>query len=394
MTTQSAPSPQAQSRIESIDWLRGMVMILMLLDHARDFIHGGAFTGNPLDPATTTPALYLTRWVTHLCAPTFVFLAGMSARLQLLRGLCTRALSRYLVTRGLFLVAVELLVLGPMMPLEPGFEPLAFLQVIWVLGWSMVILGGLVHAPLWFVASFGALQVLLHNSLDWIEYGWPARTLDGALWALLHQPNGIELGHSDRFAVVMYPLMPWVGVMALGFVAGRLFALEPARRRRLLVAMGSAAVLAFLTLRWINSYGDPIPWSALGSTDSPQPWNATLSFFNVEKYPPSLLYLLITLGIALLVLAALEGRRFGRIQNVVLTLGRVPLFFYILQWPLLMAIGWGLRALNGPASSEGAGLGLPAVYLGWAAALIASYPLCAAFAALKRRKKAVWLSYL
>ncbi|HTF89712.1 MAG TPA: heparan-alpha-glucosaminide N-acetyltransferase domain-containing protein, partial [Planctomycetota bacterium] len=164
----SQDPPSASSRIESIDWLRGLVMILMLLDHARDFIHQGGFDHDPLDAATTTPALYLTRWVTHLCAPTFVFLAGVSARLQLRRGLAPQALSRFLLTRGLFLVGLELFILHPLM-FGLDFEPLAFLQVIWALGWSMVVLAGLVFAPLWLVALFGAALVLLHNLFDGIQ---------------------------------------------------------------------------------------------------------------------------------------------------------------------------------------------------------------------------------
>ncbi|MEO6707930.1 MAG: heparan-alpha-glucosaminide N-acetyltransferase domain-containing protein, partial [Planctomycetota bacterium] len=392
----SQEPPSASTRIESIDWLRGMVMILMLLDHARDFIHHGGFDNDPLDAATTTPALYLTRWVTHLCAPTFVFLAGVSARLQLQRGLAPRALSRFLLTRGLFLVGLELFILRPLMFAGMDFEVIAFLQVIWALGWSMVVLAGLIFAPLWLVALFGAALVLLHNLFDGFQYDMPATTLPGILWTLLHQDGVILLGHDGPVAMVKYPLGPWIGVMALGYIAGGLFALEPSRRRRLLAGIGAAAVACFLALRWSNLYGDPHPWRAPhDASGAPmESWRTACAFFDVEKYPPSFLYVLITLGISLGLLACLDGRRFGALSKPVLTFGRVPLFFYVLQWPLLKLIAAVMRKIGGQEVGMRGGFGLSGVYLGWAIGLVVLYPLCLAFARLKRRHKAAWLSYL
>jgi uncharacterized membrane protein len=394
---QAQSPPPTRARIDSIDWLRGMVMIVMLLDHARDFLHSGGMSGDPLDPSSTTLALYLTRWVTHLCAPTFVFLAGLSAGLQLQRGMAKRELSRFLLTRGLFLVALELVVLRPLLFGDFDFARMvAFLQVIWALGCSMIVLAALVHAPRWFAACFGAALLLLHNLFDSIRFESPAHDLSGALWAVLHQPNQIQFGAHGPTAMVMYPLVPWIGVMALGFVAGSAFEFDAPRRRRVLGSIGALAIVFFFALRWSNLYGDPNPWRAPTGDggESLAPWRTAFSFFNVEKYPPSLLYLAITLGIALVSLAVLDGRSFGRLSKPVLTFGRVPLFFYVLQWPALHLIGSTMRATHGPFSRENSGFELPGVYLGWAIGLIVLYPLCAAFAALKRRNKSAWLSYL
>lgn len=396
MMSQSGQAP-ARARIDSIDWLRGMVMIVMLLDHARDFLHSDGMGSDPLDPASTTLALYLTRWITHLCAPTFVFLAGLSAQLQLQRGMAPRELSRFLLTRGLFLVALEIFVLRPLMFFDLDFSStLGLLQVIWALGCSMVVLAALVRTPLWFVALFGAAQVLLHNSLDSIQIESPARTLGAGVWVLLHQQTEIQFGEHGPVVWVMYPLIPWMGVMALGFVAGTVFAFDAARRRRVLASIGAMLLAGFFALRWSNLYGDLHPWKApVGIHDEAlAPWRTALSFFNVEKYPPSLLYLAATLGISLLLLAALEGRSFGKLSKPVLVFGRVPLFFYVFQWPMLAGLGWSLRWIYGLFVPQVTGFGLPGVYLGWVIGLVLLYPLCASFAALKRRNKSAWLSYL
>jgi uncharacterized membrane protein len=398
----------ARARIESIDLVRGVVMVVMLIDHMRDFLHRDGLTGDPLDPASTTLGLYATRWITHLCAPTFVFLAGVSAHLQLQRGLSKAALTRFLISRGLFLVALELLVLRPLIWFQLDLRLAAFLQVIWVIGWSMVILAGLIHAPRWLIALFGFALVCLHNTLDGITVGWPANSFGTAIWTLLHQKNAIQLGSGGAIAFVQYPLIPWCGVMALGYLAGRLFDIEPRRRRRALAGLGVGALALFFVLRTLNVYGDLRPWSVPRGVDG-EPlarWRAALSFFNVEKYPPSLLYLAVTLGLALLALAALDGKRFGRLGQALITFGRVPLFFYVLQWPMVHFTAWFLQAVNGqplgwdiqsifnPQMPPGAGFGLPGVFLGWAIGTVVLYPVCAAFAAYKRRNRAVWLSYL
>jgi uncharacterized membrane protein len=391
------PPPTRPERIDSIDWVRGAVMVLMLLDHARDYLHSGGFDSNPLDPATTSVPLYLTRWVTHLCAPTFVFLAGMSARLQLQRGVEPHALTRFLWTRGLVLIGIELLVLRPMIfPDAPLRSLAAFLQVLWVLGWSMVALAALLKTPTWFVAGFGAVMVLFHNLLDGVRADEPAVTWGGALGSLLHQANEFPLGPDSYWVIVRYPLVPWIGVMALGYVAGGVFALDGPARRRILGRVALGLVALFLVLRGSNVYGDPRPWAApLGSAGEPLAgWRTALAFFDVEKYPPSLDYLAITLGLSLGALALIDGRRFGTLAKPVITIGRVPLFFYVLQWPLLGLIGWAMRAVAGIGSESVTGFGLPGVYLGWTLGLLVLYPACRTFAGFRRRSPAAWLSYL
>lgn len=404
----SSASDALRSRIASVDWLRGLVMVVMLLDHARDFLHHTGLTADPMAPATTSPGLYLTRWVTHLCAPTFVFLAGVSVYLQLRRGKTKGELSRYLLTRGLFLVALELAVIRWIIFMDFDASFPAFLQVIWVTGWGMVALAGLIHAPTWAVALFGGVQVLGHNLLDGIRYPYPADQVWEKIWAVLHQKNGFELWPGGPIGFVQYPLIPWLGVIALGFVAGRLFDLEPARRRRLLTQLGLGALAGFLLLRWSNLYGNPRPWAPpLGpSGEGLSPWRTVLSFFHVEKYPPSLLFLAMTLGISLLLLAWVDGRRFGRLGAAIVTFGRVPLFFYVLQWPVVhltallfqvfsgQPLGWQVMDVMNPVVPPGAGFGLPAVYLGWVMGLVVLYPLCCWYAGAKKRGNWVWLSYL
>jgi uncharacterized membrane protein len=348
--------------------------------------------------------LFFTRWITHFCAPTFVFLAGVSAHLQLQRGVSKRELSRFLVTRGLFLIAIELFVLRPAMWFQLDFSRWAQLQVIWVLGWSMVALAALIHAPAWFIAAFGLVQVLLHNAFDAVRVARPATTFGDALWSVLHQRNAIRFaGPHGPVATVLYPLIPWMGVMALGFVAGRVFELDAQRRRALLARAGCAALALFVVLRGTNLYGDPRPWHPQSTS-----WRSLLDLLNTEKYPPSLAYLAMTLGPALLALAALDGRSVVRLARPLLTFGRVPLFFYVLQWPVVHSVSVLFRWLadrpfgrDAPSPFESSassratdGFGLPAVYLGWALGLLALYPLCAWFAALKRRRKDAWLSYL
>lgn len=385
-----------RERIESIDFVRGAVMVLMLLDHARDFIHTAGVEGDPLDPRTTTAALFATRWVTHLCAPTFVFLAGVSARLQQGRGMTRAALSRYLLSRGAFLIVLELVVLRLLIfPLEPLSGLLSFLQVIWALGWSMIVLAGLVHAPLVVTATFGATQVLLHNLLDPIRVAAPARGAVEAVWMVLHQSGAIELGSDGPWVLAKYPLVPWIGVMALGYVAGGLYARESSARRRLLGRASAALAAAFLVLRGTNLYGDPRPWETFRSETGAVDFARSLfSFLNVEKYPPSLAYLAATLGITLAALAWLDGRTFRGAAGPVVTLGRVPLFFYVLQWPLLGLVGWGLRAADGQTLEPGSGFSLAVVYVVWAGGLVVLYPLCVAFAKLRARSRAPWLRYL
>jgi uncharacterized membrane protein len=379
--------PRELARLHSIDVLRGLVIVLMALDHVRDFFTGVRF--DPLDLTQTDATLFLTRWITHFCAPVFILLAGVSA--QLVSHRCTPAqLSRFLLTRGLWLIVLEFTVVNLALNFNLGYQFGVLMQVIWVIGASMVVLAGLSRLPVWAVGTFGLVLIAGHNLLDGISpkaFGaW------APLWNVLHVQGVLPFGY------LHYPLIPWVGVMAVGFALGTLYDMPGERRRRALLIMGGSAIAAFVLLRLANGYGDPTPWSpqkSLGFT--------LLSFINVEKYPPSLAYVLVTVGPALLALAAFESAR-GRIADILATFGRVPLFFYVLHFFLAhlaagltaLAMGFGTTVLTGFFISfpKEWGVSLPAVYFVWVLVVVTLYPACRWFAALKRRRKDWWLSYL
>jgi len=406
-----AAIPQTTRRIDSIDLLRGIVMVIMMLDHTRDFIHNAALQFDATDLSRTNIALFLTRWITHFCAPVFVFLAGTSACLQLARGKSKTALSRFLVTRGLWLIFLELTVVKLGVFLNPDIRFLGFLQVIWVIGVSMIVLAGLIYLPKSVIAVFGLLMITLHNLLDTIRVeGWhgpgtPAPGLGEKLWIVLHQPFFAFpiVGEPSPVVAVVYPLIPWIGVMAAGYAFGALYQMDAQRRRRLLLMIGGAVTAVFIAIRAINIYGDPNKWS--------QQKNflfTALSFVNTTKYPPSLLFLLMTLGPAILALALFETRTSGGpVRTFFVTFGRVPLFFYLLQWYTAHLISIVLHlAFDKPASwlwqsplnfgqpQPGVGFNLLVVYVVWIAGVLLLYPLCRWFAGVKQRRKDWWLSYL
>ncbi len=396
-------SLRGRARLDSVDFVRGVVMVVMALDHVRDFFHAYAKTLDPLDPARTWTALFFTRWVTHFCAPTFVFLAGAGAFLSTRRGRTKGELSRFLLTRGLWLVVLELTLVrfGWFFNLDYHF---LFLQVIWVIGWGMVVLAGLVYLPVRAVAAFGLSLIFLHNLLDRF------RSADfGALrwlWVLLHETN-VVFPRPGYVLLVAYPLVPWVGVMAAGYAFGSLLTSEGGRRRRALLATGGAAVALFVLLRALNFYGDPVPWSpqARGA------WYTFLSFLNTQKYPPSLLFLLMTLGPAILALALFDraGGPGGPARPFVV-FGRVPMFYYLLHVPLMHLVAvvfsyakygraeWLFRNWpppgQPPLEPPGYGYDLWVVYLVWLGVVAALYPLCRWFAGVKSRRRDAWLSYL
>src|SRR5215468_6955847 len=286
----------ARARLDSIDLLRGLVMVLMALDHTRDFF--SASGPNPRDIAD--PALFLTRWVTHFCAPTFIFLAGVSAFLYGERGRSVGQVSLFLLTRGLWLILIEFTVMRFCWTFSFHINVFV-LQVIWVTGASMVVLAGLVHLPRGAIAAIGLAMIAGHNLLDGID----AADLGNAawLWTLLHQPGLIEIVPQLKL-FVLYNLVPWSGVMAAGYALGPLFRLDPASRRSFLIRTGVAVIAGFVVLRATNLYGDPDVWSMQGSV-----LGTVLSFIDCEKYPPSLLYLMMTLGPALILLALFRARR-------------------------------------------------------------------------------------
>lgn len=304
------PARPARQRIDSIDLLRGIVMVVMMLDHTRDFVHSGALFFDPTDLTRTTPAVFLTRWITHFCAPVFVFLAGTGAYLQLARGKNKRELSKFLVTRGLWLILLELTVIKVGVWLSFDVRFLAMLQVIWVLGVSMIVLAGLIHLPLKVTAAFGLVMIALHNLLDRFEVaGWqgpgtPVPSFLGKIWIVLHQPPFKIfpiLWEGTPVVAVIYPLIPWVGVMAVGYAFGALYKLDKLERRRWLLMIGGIATALFFALRAVNLYGDPAKWSSQKNF-----LFTVLSFLNTTKYPPSLLFLLMTLGPAIAALAWFE----------------------------------------------------------------------------------------
>lgn len=399
-----APEAPTRVRLESIDLVRGIVMVVMVLDHTRDYIHSGGIRFDPTDLTQTTTALFLTRWVTHFCAPAFVFLAGVGAYLQTMRGKSTRELSAFLLTRGLWLVVLELTVVRVAMWFNVDYSFLAVLQVIWAIGISMVVLAALVHLPLSAVGAFGVAMILVHNAFDWIQVpGWQgpgAPVPDGPakLWMLLHQAEEFfpMFGAGSPVVFVQYPLIPWVGVMAAGYAFGRVYTLAGAARRRVLLLTGTLLVVTFVVLRAGNIYGDPHGWAVQGSS-----LFTLLSFMNVTKYPVSLQFLLVTLGPTLLALAWLEQSPRRRLDRAFITFGRVPLFFYLLQWPAAHACAVLITYMVGkdaryffadpPAAFEkapgNAGFDLWVVYVCWITIVLALYPLCRWFAEVKRRRR-------
>lgn len=366
-------------------------MVLMVLDHTRDFVHDAALRFDPVDLSQTDPATFFTRWVTHIVAPIFVLLAGVAAALQLQRGVTRAQLARYLLVRGLILIALELTVVrvGIWFSLDPSL--LGLLQVIWVLGVSMIVLAALVFVP-WPIVLVGALALVVgHNALDLWS---PPRGFEW-LWTILHHGGALRLfGAREPNLLVLYPLLPWIGVMALGFVLGGVYRWDERRRRRLLVGLGIALIAAWFALRLANVYGDPTPWETYADGAK-----SVMSFLNAEKYPPSLVFLLMTGGPALLLLGLLDGRAPGRVGRFFEVFGRVPLVFYLLQWYVAhalavaagliagQAVGWQFlpppdRYIEAPPD---AGFGLPLVYVLWGVAIVLLTPIVARYAAIRTR---------
>ncbi len=393
---ESLKDPAARGvRLDSVDLLRGLVMIIMALDHTRDFFHNATIHFDPTDLTQTNPALFFTRWITHFCAPVFVFLAGTGAYLSLGRGRTKKDLSWFLLTRGLWLVVLEV----TLVRLAWTFDfttPFVFVQVIWALGWSMVVLAALIHLPVRVIAGFGLLLIVGHNLLDRIHvtsFGGVGQVL----WLVLHEAG--QVGNIQRFLFdVRYPLIPWVGVMAAGYAFGRLLQLPAERRRKTLFRLGLGLTLAFIVIRATNLYGDPRMWAVQARA----PIYTVLSFLNCEKYPPSLLYLLMTLGPAIMLLPLLERWR-GALARFVMTFGRVPLFYYVLHLLLIHGLAVvvniarygrnvGSIFANGPPPDFG--FNLLTVYVVWLVAVLLLYPPCRWWARLKQRNRSAWLSYL
>lgn len=378
-------------------------MVVMALDHVRDHLHASGFFFDPADLTKTTPALFFTRWITHFCAPGFMFLAGVGTFLWGARrqpnwtggaGRTPAEISRYLVTRGLWLVLLELTLIQAEwnMGIELGHFN-AF--VIWALGWSMIALAALVWLPLPAIASFGIWMVLLHDLFDRVKpealgpLAW--------LWTILHVQGNVALP-GGRSLFVMYPLIPWIGVMAAGYAFGAWLVREDPRRRRRMIVVGALMVAMFVELRLYNVYGDPHPWSRQKDA-----LFSLLSFVNCAKYPPSLLFLLMTLG-PLIALVAVMDRGVPRWLRPIVVYGRVPLFYYILHLALidLVTVGFTIARYRDRLPQVMAkgfpppdwGWSLAATYAAWIAIVAALYPLCRWYAELKARRRAPWMSWL
>ena len=395
-------------RVAAIDVVRGMAMILMAIDHVR--VYSGLPAGGP------TPGIFLTRWITHFVAPTFIFLAGTSAFLHGRKLSGTPALARFLLTRGLWLVLLELTVLRVAWTFNFDFSHYLLAGVIWVIGWSMVLLAGLIFLPTPVVTALGLVLVMGHNIVDLY-----ARTLfpvvEGSRWAWLWQVlyfgGPVQIGQHGPTLFVLYSIVPWMGVMALGYAFGHLVVMERRSRDRICLMLGAAAIGLFLVLRGFNVYGDPRPWvtpevarAATGRANQPPAW---ISFLNTTKYPASLLFLLMTLGPVLLTMPFLKNAR-GRVAGVLTTFGRVPFFFYMLHIPLihLAAVLVSLVRLGSvspwlflnhpvmiPRAPDGYIWSLGLLYLVWAIVVVVLYFPCRWFAGVKQRHKNIGLlSYL
>ena len=379
-------------RLESIDVVRGVIMILMALDHTRDFFGNSGV--NPTDPATTTIPLFFTRWITHFCAPVFFLLTGTGAYLARRRK-STRELSHFLFTRGLWLIFLEVVV-SRGLGWQFNFDfHVVLLVVLWALGWAMIVLSALVYLPPAAVATFGVVMIATHNLLDSVaSRNW--------FWSILHVPN-VLVAKPGFSLFEAYPLIPWVGVTAAGYGLGQIYSWPAERRRRFLLRLGLLLIAAFLVIRTINIYGDPVRWAHQKSAAC-----TVLSFLNTTKYPPSLLFLLMTLGPAMLFLWAVDAAT-PRWLRPALIFGKVPMFYYLLHIPVihLLAITvcyaryrqvhWMFESPNlssfPTTPPPGWGYSLPIVYLVWVIVVVTLYPLCRWFAGVRQRRSDAWLSY-
>ena len=387
-------------RINSIDILRGLVMIIMALDHTRDFFHETAMTADPLDPNTTTTWLYFTRWITHFCAPTFVFLSGISAYLSSLKKSRKEA-SLFLIKRGLWLVLVEITLVTFGITFNPYFNVIIF-QVIWVIGWSMVLLGLASWVSNKLVLTLGLLLFFGHNILDYFII--PQTGAGGIAMTLLFRATGAPIPiDSSHMIFAIYAILPWAGVMFMGYSIGKWFHKDfsPATRKKWLLTSGTGLILLFLVFRFTNLYGNPREFIAGDGFI----YNL-FAFLNTSKYPPSLLYLAMTLGPACIFLALLENAKAGW-TSVVSVYGKVPFFYYILHFYLIHILTVIVFFASGYTSSEIVDPNLPflfrpmnfgyslwVVYAVWISVVVLLYLPCLWYSRFKKQHVKWWLSYV
>ncbi|MFB9841433.1 DUF1624 domain-containing protein [Mucilaginibacter ginsenosidivorans] len=396
----NATATITKNRITSIDLLRGTIMIIMALDHVRDYLFFGSFYFDPLDLTKTSGVLFFTRWITHFCAPIFLLLAGTSAYLMG-RKKTKSELSVFLVKRGLWLVFLEMIVVNFGWNFNIAF-PMFFFITIWALGVSMIALAALIHLPKRLLLVLSIVVIAGHNLLDNVHV--PGNTLAGFGWSLVHDQQFFTW-HNEML-LVGYPIVPLFALMSLGYCLGELFTSEfdSAKRKKVLSTVGFSALVLFVLLRYSNIYGDPVKWST-----QKDGFFTFLSFLNVNKYPPSLLYVLLTIGSACVFLAFTEKLRNGLV-NIVSVYGRVPMFYYLIHIYIIHLIAvissavtpgqdWHRWLMDKPiwftTNLKGYGFSLPVTYLVWIGVVVGLYPLCKRYDAYKQKhKEKWWLSYL
>jgi len=394
----------SKSRIASIDLIRGAVMILMAIDHVR--VYSGIPAGGP------TAGVFFTRWITHFCAPAFIFLAGTSIFLYARKH---ADVSRYLLNRGAWLMLIEFTFLRLAWTFNFDFRHYEMAGVIWVIGICMILMAGLVRLPLAAVGTIGLVIIAAHNLMDphmrALLEGLDQNHLSG-LWKIMYVgffAGPIQFGPDGPNLIVLYSIIPWIGVMAAGYAFGKILTLEPVRRKRLCLTIGLSAIGLFLVLRGFNLYGDPRPWhAAVTGQNGRPPMPGLFAFLNTTKYPASLDFLLMTLGPIIALIPLIENVR-GPIAHAMTVFGRVPFFFYMLHIPLIHALAlvvskvrlgfvspwlFANHPMGNPEPPDGYVWGLPLLYLVWAIAIFLLYFACRWFAALKLRRSDWWVQYL
>lgn len=387
-------------RLSSIDMARGIIMIIMALDHVREYLHADAFLFSPVDLTKTTTALFFTRWITHYCMPTFVFLAGTAIYLSAQRK-SKSELAKYLLWRGLMLIVIEFTIMRFIFYFNFYYD-LTILSVFWLFGWCMILMAGLLYLSEAALLSIGLAILLLHDLSALVPVD--TTSVWFAPWTILFRAGFLPATPTVAF-VSSYPIIPWLGVMLLGYSLGRWYrpSVAPENRKRWLIQAGVISILLFVVLRWINVYGDPAPWST-----QPTSWYTVLSFLNATKYPVSLLFILMTVGPLLLLLAYLENIQSSAL-TAIQTIGRVPFFYFVMHFLLIHVAAVVINMINtgkslseidfhasaslGGATAEG-GISLAGVYFAWVILLIVMYPLCRWYNRVRSSGKYAWITSL
>jgi len=403
MATSDTPSIVKPNRMLSIDIVRGLAMVFMALDHTRDYFSSALY--NPANLSLASAAMFLTRWITNFCAPAFIFLAGTAAYIFKSRGRTNKDLSAFLFTRGLWIIFLEFTLVQWGWTFSFSYNNVE-LQVMWAIGWSMISLACLIYLSRYVIMAISIIMIAGHNLLDGINPG--SYGILAWIIKILHVPDSFTI--SNRVIVhVLYPLIPWIGVMALGYAIGPLFLKERNERKGKLLKLGIGMLMAFIIIRAINIYGDPQAWSAQKNI-----LYTFLSFINIEKYPPSLLFLLVNFGILFILLFLFDRDASFLGRGALLAFGRTPMFYYLIHVPVihLLAVIFAyckygytswlfnsklvfMAAAEVPNAPQGYGYGLPVVYLAWIIVVIILYPVCYWYAGVKKNNpKSKLLSYV